>query len=454
MNGLLLTVLTAALFAIVGIIFSLRKTIRTEEYILSRNTLGSGGLSLTIFASGMGSWILFGPAEALLTAGVIALIGYALSSTLSLWMFGLLGAKMREIFPEGKSLTEFVLERFGKGMYLLVLLVSFVYMALAMTAELSGIGLAGGIVFGIPAWQTILILGLATLSYTFLGGFQASVFTDKVQSLIILLLFAVLVIASISLMGAFDSSVAISHIPPFGSLGVEYAIALIIGVVSAEAFNQMWWQRVYSAKNVTAMRRGFVMAGCMVFPMVMIAGLLGVYALHADAAVAPSAALFSFISTLPPWLLGMAMVFATTLMMSTMDSLLNAMVSIVTIDIRRLWTTLSEKTLLLIARGLTLIFAFGIMAVATQGLSVLYLFLIADLICAGAAFPVFYGMFSKKVSKNIALLASASGILAGLLLFPDPEFTRGSLMWSFILAFSIPVFITLLFEKNGTKIEV
>jgi len=452
MNGIGIIMLIAGFFATLGIFFSGKRSKKTEEYILSRNSLKTGALSLTLFATGMGVWVLFGPAEALLTAGLVALLFYALSSTLSLWMFGIVGAKIRDIFPHGTSLSEFVLKRFGTLMYFLVLGVSFVYMVLVMTAELTGIGLAGSIIFGTLPWHTIAIIGVATLSYTALGGFRASVATDKIQSLVIMPLFALIVGISVINLGNPFALLEVTHIPSFGLSGWEYGVALLIGVLSAEAFNQVWWQRVYSGENVEVMQRGFFIAGMLVFPVVFVAGILGLYGLGTDAGVNPAVAVFHFLSTTPPWLALSGMILAITLMMSSMDSLLNGMVSIFTVDIQRIHPHIGERTLLRIAQGLTLLFALGGMTVATYSTSVLYLFLVADLVCAGAAFTVFYGMFSKKINGTTAFVASVAGIISGALFFPDPSFTRGSLLWSFVVAFLLPMLITLVFS-NSKKLD-
>lgn len=451
MNGLVVTLVTAVVFAFVGLYFSRRKVGSVDEYIISRNALDSRTLSLTIFATGMGVWILFGPAETLLSAGLFALFCYALSSTLSLWMFALLGEKIRKVNPDGKSLTEFVLARFGMPMHILILVVTVFYMALGVTAALSGIGLAGSVVFGMPQWQTILILGVSALSYSALGGFRVSVETDKIQTYVILPLFALLVGASMFYAGDMGAAFQLAHIPEFGRSGIEYGIALLIGVLSAEAFNQVWWQRVYSGKDVKAMRKGFFMAGVVVFPVVFLAGLIGVYSALGPEGASASTALFNFLPVVPAWLSISAMVLASTLMMSTMDSFVNGITGLFLIDIKRLSPNMNVKKLIRVAQVITLALAVGAMFLASQGFSVLYLFLVADLVCAGVVFPVFYGMFSKSANARVAFIASILGIASGALLFPDPSFSSGNLAWSFSVALLVPIAVTFVFGVFGKK---
>jgi Na+/proline symporter len=124
------------------------------------------------------------------------------------------------------------------------------------------------------------------------------------------------------------------------------------------------------------------------------------------------------------------------------------MAGLFVIDIKRLVPNMSDKKLIRIAQVLTLVFAAVTMLLAAQGFSVLYLFLVADLICAGAVFAVFYGMFFKGADPGVAFIASLLGIVCGALLFPDPEFTRGTLAGSFSVALVLPAFIVLAFGRG------
>ena len=113
---------------------------------------------------------------------------------------------------------------------------------------------------------------------------------------------------------------------------------------------------------------------------------------------------------------------------------MNGLVSLFTIDLARLNSKLSHKSLVGIGRWFTVVLAGLAILVSTKGYSVLYLFLVADLVCVGAAFPVFYGMYAKRLSGKGALLASITGIIIGAYFFPNPDFTRGNLFWSFLAA--------------------
>lgn len=163
------------------------------------------------------------------------------------------------------------------------------------------------------------------------------------------------------------------------------------------------------------------------------------------------------------------MVLGVVLVMSTMSALLNGMVSVFTVDIARLKPFISQKKILLTAKWFTVILGIIAVAISAKGLSVLYLFLVADLVCAAAAFPAFYGLYSSRISGKVSSVAFCLGILCGLLWFPTasfstsiagwllfafhlgvPSFIQGNLFWSFVAATIIPAVFCILFGRLST----
>ena len=450
--------ITAVLFMVVGIAASRTKKISLEEYISSRNSFGTLTLAGTIVATAMGAWILFSPAETSVTAGLIALVGYAMGSAFAVFIFIWLGRSIRKIMPQGHTPTEFVLERFGKPMYFTALAIMIFYMAVFLAAELTGIALAANIAFGTPAILTASVIGLATLVYTAIGGLRASIITDALQSILIIPILAVLFIGSILFLGGFSDVFAnLADKAPqllLPSLsGIEYAITLIIAIVGAEIFNQANWQRVYAARDERSLRKGFLVAGFIIFFIILVSGSFGFFAVVTSSESHPSVALFSFLTAVTPrWFLALSMVLATILVMSTVNSLMNGLASLFTVDIRRIYPSLSQKRLLSAARWVTGGIALIAIAVAYFELSVLYLFLIADLVCVAAAFPLLYGLFTSRYSGKTAFISTLIAIAIGGSFFPDPSFQRGNLLLSFGLALLVPMIIAL-FIRSRTSFD-
>ena len=79
--------------------------------------------------------------------------------------------------------------------------------------------------------------------------------------------------------------------------------------------------------------------------------------------------------------------------------------------------------------------------IASKGYSILYLFLLADLLCCAAVITIFYGFFNKKINSKLAAYSIISGLLIGLLFFPSQDFQNSILIGNLIIADNIPIFI-------------
>lgn len=106
--------------------------------------------------------------------------------------------------------------------------------------------------------------------------------------------------------------------------------------------------------------------------------------------------------------------------------------------------TVSDTTLMSLARWLIVLAALPVTWAAAQGYSVLYLFLLADLLCSAAAFPVFFGLFHRRYTGIDAVISTSCGLMTGLAMFPAPGAGTGTLLESFVLATLVPVGVSLL----------
>ena len=445
---LLTVVLVPLFFMTLGLLHARRRRATLEEYISARGSVGTAVGTATLVATAMGVWILFSPAETTTVFGIVALVGYALGSAAPIVAFIWIGSRLRRLMPEGHSLTEYVWHRFGGPMYGFTLGVMVFYMFVFLAAELTAIAQAVKEVADIPLVATAVVVGITTLTYTAYGGLRATIFTDSVQFLVVLpLLLLALIGGVVGLKGigaVWDQTkdkapelLSASH-----GLGWETGIALIIGILAANLFHQGYWQRVYACRDEATLRRAFWLSAVLVLPIVFIAGLFGVMAVGAGIAENPSTALFAVVQeVMPAWLVLGVLALAVALVMSSVDSLLNGLVSSFTSDLHRIQPQVGIGRLLWWARAATVVLAGLAMAVATQGYSVLYLFLIADLVAAAVVVPVFLGLYLRRYSGGVAITSAVVGLVAGALFFPTPDFTgwldipkAGSLMVSFMAA--------------------
>lgn len=463
----IITFLTAALFFVLGVSYVRRRRLNVEEYLVSRNSAGPLLATATLVASICGAWILFSPAETGTWAGLVALVGYGVGQAAPLVAFAILGPRMRRLMPNGHSLTEYVWHRYGPAVYLFALGVIVFYMFVFLSAELTGIAQAVHLLAGTPLVLTALVVGLLTVAYTAYGGIRASIFTDRVQfGFIIPLLLAAFIITVVEVggLGAVFERVE-AEAPQLLSMtngpGIEFGVTLIIAILAANMFHQGFWQRVYTCRDEKTLRRAFVAGGLLVIPIIFLAGLFGVMAVGKGVVDNPSVALFSLVlDVLPTWAMVVVLVLALVLVMSSLDTLLNGIVSAVTSDLVRWRPNLRSVVLLRSSRLVTLALIVPAIVIASQGYSVLYLFLIADLVCAGAVFPIFLGMYSRRFTGAAALASSLLGILLGALFFPKPDFTpwldiplAGRFVVSFGVALGVAILASLLLMYLGSLLK-
>ena len=401
-----LAALAAALllFAILGLRAS-RAGEALDDYMTARNSQPATTLGLSFLASGMGAWILFAPPEVGAFVGPVALAGYAIGSALPFLVLALCGPAIRRRLPEGRSIGEFAAARFGSGVRRYVALISVLYMACFLAAELSAIGGITELLSPLSGSVAIVAVAVTTLAYTAWGGLRASLVTDRWQALLLSALLLVVGGVALARMPALPASAALPDVAFGDALGV--ALTLVIAVTAANLFHQGYWQRVWAARDSRALGRGAVLGAVTTVVVVAVVGGLGILAALSGARLGePPMPFFALLIAAPGWLSLLALVLAVTLVASSVDTLQNGIASLLVGE----GDSLDRRGLSLSgARWITLALMVPAMLVALQGVSVLRLFLIADLLCATAVVPVLLGLWSR-----MSTAAAVAGGLAGL----------------------------------------
>jgi Na+/proline symporter len=455
-TALAVTLITVAVFTLLGLLQASRHTISLEDYMVSRNRVGTGMALATIVASAMGAWILFSPPEVGATSGIAGIIGYCIGQATPAALFAFMGTRVRFLMPRGHSLNEYVLHRFGNAMYLLTLGIIVFYMFVYLAAELTAIAKAVELMAGVPLWFTAVLVITAVFIYTLVGGLEATIFTDAVQFAVIVPLLLLSFGIAVFALGGWGNAVApVTETAPelltlANGPGIKFGATLVIAVIAAEMFNQANWQRVYACRTDTVLRRSFLGSFLVILPILLIAGLLGILAMHFG--FNDDRAFFSLVQALglPGWVSMAVLVLVLALVMSSLDTLLNGIASVFTTDLLRIFPDMQSAGILRLSRGLTVVVGLPAIVIASQGYNVLYLFLLADLVCAGALFPVLFGLYSRRLTGSMALWSALAGIAAGALFFPRPDFSpwnglpfAGDLLVSFAAPIVVSVLICL-----------
>jgi len=422
-----LTVATLVGFAALGIWQTRGRDRSADDFLTARNSVGGRSLTATLVASVMGVWILFSAPEAGAGFGIAAVVGYGISEAIPMLAYSKVGPRVRELLPEGHSLTEYAHARYGTTFYGFIVLVSALYMFIFVAAELTGIAGALSLVAGVPRWQTALLVGGFVLCYTGYGGLRATIVTDTVQAVLVAPLLALVVgglVVALGGPGAIYADVSASNpalVDPTNMAGLRFGLALSFAIFGAEMVNQTWWQRIYAGRDDDAVAGSFRNATLLNGSIVVLAALLGVVAVgHSGGALeTPSVAFFVLVqSVFGEGVLLAVVLLALLLVVSSVDSLFAALASLVTADLPRL-VDVDDSRLRLGARLLTAAVALAAIYVSLRAQSVLRLFFFADLLGAAVAVPLLYGLYSRALTGRGALLSSLAGLAVGLAYFPD-----------------------------------
>ena len=468
---LLLITLISVLFLLIGIIHS-KKYQNLSNYLTAGRNVGSLSLTTSLVASALGAWILFGPASAATWGGIGSVIGYSLGTAFPMIFLIFLGGKIRKVFPKGNTLTEFIYKKFGKNIFKLILLLSIFYMFIFLCAEVTAISMLVNYISGTPLWLTASLIIITTLIYTLYGGLRASIFTDRLQ------FYLVLIFLFISFYYLFFQN--LSRIPfdliknnSSHLMSLEYipnytaGLTFFIAVAATNLFHQGNWQRVFAAKSDKVLKKSLLLSFLIVIPIVFFMGVSGIIAISIDSKINPDLAFFSILLKDKAEFLSIVIIFlAVSLTISTVDTLINAISSLIIVDGNKVFGKNIKFNSFLFSKIFIIILAIVSFLIASKGYSILYLFLLADLFCCAAVFTVFYGFYQKKFSEKTALISIILGLFSGLLLFPSIDFSKSILVgtllpfdlfpqivsnsllfWSFLLATACPAIIILSYDS-------
>ncbi|MDI9245732.1 sodium:solute symporter [Marinobacter sp. CHS3-4] len=409
-----------------------------DDFVTARNSQGSRALGLSFLASGMGGWILFAPPEIGALVGPVALAGYAIGAALPFLVFGLCGPAIRRFLPQGRSIGEFAEARYGNGVRRYVALISVLYMLCFLTAELTAIGAITSLLSNVNGNVAVLGVAVATLIYTAWGGLRASIVTDQWQAGLLIALLCIVGFAVAGQLPELEFSNAPSA--PVGS-ALSVALTLVIAVTAANLFHQGYWQRLWSARDKATLRRGALLGGLTTVVVVAVVGSLGIIAVMSGTDIgSPPIPFFALLSGAPQWLALPALILAITLVASSVDTLQNAFASLA--------VTEKKDLSLPAARWLTVALMVPVVLVALEGMSVLRLFLIADLLCATAVVPVLMGLWQKMTTQ-----AAVLGGIAGLLGAVAPGWISGGSLLAGLEAASFPGAIPTLWPFVGALLS-
>lgn len=404
-----------------------------EDYFLAGRSMLWPLVGVSLFASNISSTTLIGLAGDAYHTG-ISVFNYEWMASLVLVFFAffLLPYIVRaRVF----TLPEFLEKRFDGRLRLYF---SGLTLFLNIVVDTAGSLFAGALLLklifpNLDIAVTIALLAIAAGLYTIAGGLRAVIYTDALQT--ILLLIGAVVISSTAFMrvGGWDGMTSgldasqLSLWRPLDDPAVPW-LGLLTGIPLLGFYfwctNQFMAQRILSARDLDQARRGVLFAALLKLPVLFIMVLPGTMAIQLFPELPRPDLVYPTLmfELLPAGLLGLVLAGFVAALMSQIDSTLNAASTLVTMDFVRKWKPhLGPRSLMIIGRWVTAGFMLLAALWAPQIENFTSLFRYLQTVLSYTVPPVvavyLLGTFSRRINTRGAGWGIAGGTLAGALLF-------------------------------------
>lgn len=420
-----LVIIAAYLVIMLGVgVWFVRRVKNTGDYYVAGRSIGPFVMTATVCATIIGGSAMMGRAGVAYTTGFKAIMT-AVPYLLGMYVFSAMSGRIQQVGEKHgiTSIPELFERRFGKtAKILLALMVAFTMMgtvASQVTATATIIKLVGGSV-GLTYEMGALMATVVFIIYTAASGLFGVVYTDVVQFFMLLIFVYILVPVKSTFdvggLGVFWQNLDKSLVKPYidGAILGDIVTYLVFTMAGAEM-----WQRAFAAKSKKAAKQG-MFAGTSVYAvtilLVFFMGLVGHQLLpdvvntygSADAVI-PALA----IQILPAGVTGLALAGILSVMMSTADSYLLVSVQTCVHDIGKSFLPhMSEKREILYSRILSVVLAFGALAIALYIKSAYDVLMFAwSFYAAAAGLPALAALYWKKATKQGIIAAMVGGFV-------------------------------------------
>ena len=385
---------------------------RNESWVLS---------ALSIAATWIWAPSLFVSTEKAYTAGAVGLFWFLVPNILCLVIFIPFASRIRKEMPDGMTLSGYMKKKYrSEGVKR-----AYLFQLLGLSGLSTGVQLLAGsqilsVSTGLSFWKVTIVLALIAFSYSQFSGIKASILTDAIQMIFMLVTCAIFmffggrsvpsgtIICGITgVHGEYTSLFCQEGIKIFWEFGLPTAIGLISGPFGDQSF----WQRAFAVKKEYLGRAFFV--GAILFGTVPLSmGILGMIGAGTGYEVSDlSVANFELISRfLPSWALIPFLFMIISGLLSTVDSNLCA-VSSLTTDI------FGDKNLKSTKGAMVALLIVGVLVANIPGITVTHLFLFYGTLRASTLLPTIFTLKGVRLRANGIVGGIATALVVGLPIF-------------------------------------
>ena len=331
---------------LVGVYASRFTKFTPADFYIADRTVGPIVLGLTLVATVLSAFTVFGIGATTTGTGLGAFSFLALAAVFYTLIFATVGVTLFRIGREMDVVTpsEYVRERYDSPFLGVVYVaVTGIFMIAMIAGQLIGGGVALDALVGIPYLQAILLMAIFMVVYIHIAGYRGVIWSDAIQSIV---LFGVLAGVVLYVMFVLDSTAiaqdAMEATPGLldivGPVGAWTPLAVITAAL-AFTFGVPGYphtiQRYFSAQDSMTMRQSGFLFAVVAIPVYFFGAALGVWSVGViPSPPDPDYVIPLLIETLMhPVVFGIAMAGATAAIMSTADSVALTMSSMLSRDV-------------------------------------------------------------------------------------------------------------------------
>ncbi|WP_338885271.1 MULTISPECIES: sodium/proline symporter PutP [Xenorhabdus] len=455
-----------------------RSTKNFDDYILGGRRLGSVVTALSAGASDMSGWLLMGLPGAVFFSGIseswIAL-GLLLGAYLNWrWIAGRLRVHT-EVSNNALTLPDYFTNRFEDKSKILRIISALVILIFFTIYCASGV-VAGGLLFentfGISYEKAIWLGALATIAYTFLGGFLAVSWTDTVQAT--LMIFALILVPVLVLfkVGGVDSAINIieaknpAYLDMFKNMNIIAIVSLLgwgLGYfgqphILARFMAADSHQTIHKARRISMTWMLLCLAGTVAVGFFGIS-YFEIYQEQAGPVLQNRERIFIELGVLlfNPWITGVLLSAVLAAVMSTLSCQLLVCSSALTEDFYKAFirTKASQRELVWVGRMMVLLVAIIAIMLATNPNNKVLALVSNAWAGFGAAFGpvVLISVLWKRMTRNGALAGMLVGAITVLVWMEYRWFSLYEIIPGFIFATIAIIVVSLLGKAPSQTVQ-
>ena len=377
--------------------------------------------ALSIAATWIWAPALFTSTENAYTKGFAGLFWFLVPNVLCLIFFIPFAKRIRKEMPEGITLSGYMEDKYKSK----AVRNTYLFQLAALSALSTGVQLLAGskilsLLTGIPFTAMTVIMAVIAFSYSQFSGIKASILTDAIQMVFMLVASICFAIFSVKNGGVSSLTVGLGGMNGDGALlfsqrGWEiflgFGLPTTIGLISGPFGDQCFWQRAFAADKDKIGRAFFL--GAILFGLVPLSmGILGFIGAGMEYTATDTGVInFELIRELfPEWAVIPFLFMIVSGLLSTIDSNLCAISSLTT-DI------LPNNTIKKTKAAMVVLLLLGIAVANIPGLTVTHLFLMYGTFRASTLLPTVLTLKGVELKPEGVVVGVISAILIGLPIF-------------------------------------